>query len=73
MTPDGYFRKYEYVYDEYYDCIICPNDQVLKYSTTNRDGYREYKSDPKVCEPCPYRAVQRMPKDRHTARMGALH
>ena len=55
MTPDGYFRKYEYVYDEYYDCILCPNDQVLRYSTTNRDGYREYKSDPKVCVTCPYR------------------
>ena len=24
------------------------------YSTTNRDGYREYKSDPKICEHCPY-------------------
>ena len=55
MTPDGYFRKYEYVYDEYYDCILCPNNQVLKYSTTNREGYREYKSDPKVCKNCPCR------------------
>jgi len=27
--------------------------QVLKYSTTNRDGYREYKSDPKICKNCP--------------------
>ena len=53
-TKDGYFRKYEYVYDEYYDCYICPNNQVLKYSTTNRDGYREYKSDPKICKNCPY-------------------
>lgn len=25
-----------------------------KYSTTNRDGYREYKSDPKICVKCPY-------------------
>ena len=24
-------------------------------STTNRDGYREYKSDPKVCASCPSR------------------
>lgn len=28
MTKDGYFRKHEYVYDEYYDCysfdMICP-------------------------------------------------
>jgi hypothetical protein len=56
MTKDGFFRKYEYVYDEYYDCIICPNNEILKYSTTNRDGYREYKSNPKVCANCPHRA-----------------
>ena len=54
MTKEGFFKKYEYVYDEYYDCYICPGDSVLKYSTTNRDGYREYKSDPRVCEACPY-------------------
>lgn len=53
MTKDGFFKKYEYVYDEYYDCVICPNDQILKYSTTNRDGYREYKSDPNICANCP--------------------
>jgi len=55
MTKEGYFKKYEYVYDEYYDCILCPNDQILKYSTTNREGYREYKSDPKICMGCPMR------------------
>ena len=53
-TKDGFFRKYEYVYDEYYDCYLCPADQVLSYSTTNRDGYKEYKSDPQICEHCPY-------------------
>ena len=64
MTPDGYFRKYEYVYDEYYDCYICPNNQVLKYSTTNRDGYREYKSDPEICKNCPCREQCTKSKDR---------
>lgn len=54
MTKEGFFKKYEYVYDEYYDCYICPNDQILTYSTTNRDGYREYKSCGTVCENCPY-------------------
>ncbi|MBQ6297076.1 MAG: transposase [Selenomonadaceae bacterium] len=24
----------------------------MKYSTTNREGYLEYKSDPRVCENC---------------------
>lgn len=54
MTKQGFFKKYEFAYDEYYDCYVCPNNQVLKYSTTNRDGYREYKSDPKICKDCPY-------------------
>ena len=53
-TKDGFFRKYEYVYDEYYDCYLCPADKILHYSTTNRDGYREYKSEPEMCEHCPY-------------------
>ncbi|MCL2752406.1 MAG: IS1182 family transposase [Firmicutes bacterium] len=57
MTKKGYYKKYEYVYDEYYDCILCPENQVLKYSTTNRDGYREYKSDPKVCADCPSQSM----------------
>ncbi len=54
MTKKGYLHKNEYVYDEYYDCYLCPNDKVLKYSTTNREGYREYKSNREECEVCPY-------------------
>ena len=56
MTKDGFFRKHEYVYDEYYDCYICPNNQILKYSNTNKDGYREYKSNPEVCICCSRKA-----------------
>jgi len=54
MTKKGFFKKYEYVYDEYFDCYLCPNHQVLPYSTTNREGYREYKSNPSICVNCPY-------------------
>lgn len=54
MTKEGFFKKYEYVYDEQNDCYLCPNDQILPYSTTNRDGYREYKSCGAVCGDCPY-------------------
>ena len=54
MTKEGFFKKYEYVYDEYNDCYICPNHQVLSYSTTNRNGYREYKSCGHTCEKCDY-------------------
>ena len=54
MTKEGFFKKHEYVYDEYYDCYICPNNKVLRYCTTNRDGYREYKSCGSECASCPY-------------------
>ncbi|WP_410747494.1 transposase, partial [Clostridium neonatale] len=54
MTKQGFFKKYDYAYDEYYDCYICPNNQILKYSTTNRDGYKEYKSNKKTCDNCPF-------------------
>ena len=54
MTKKGFFKKTEYVYDEYYDCYICPANKLLHYSTTNREGYREYKSNPLECSQCPY-------------------
>lgn len=31
MTKEGFFRKYDYVYDEKYDCYICPNNKTLAY------------------------------------------
>ncbi|MDY2957535.1 IS1182 family transposase [Floccifex sp.] len=55
MTKKGFYKKYEYVYDEEYDCYICPNEKLLIYSTTTREGYRQYKSDPKDCSQCPLR------------------
>lgn len=55
MTKKGFFRKYEYQYDPYYDHYVCPNGEILKYTTTNRNGYREYKSNSKTCELCTQR------------------
>lgn len=52
MGVKGFFRPHDYVYDEYYDCIICPENKVLPYATTNRDGYREFKSKCYICEKC---------------------
>ena len=49
----GKLSPKEFIYEDYYDCYLCPENQVLAYSTTNRDGYREYKSDPKICAICP--------------------
>ena len=44
-----------YVYDEYFDDVICPEYRALHYTTTNRDGYREYKSRTYFCKNCPTR------------------
>jgi transposase len=52
---DGYFYKREYRYDEKLDVYICPNGQLLSYRTTNREGYRQYHSDPDKCRNCPVR------------------
>lgn len=54
-TKEGNHEWWKYVYDEYYDCVICPEYRVLHYSTTNREGYREYKSRSYLCEKCPTR------------------
>lgn len=47
------FRKKDFVYDEYFDCYLCPQNEILKFSTINRKGYREYKSNPSKCADCP--------------------
>ena len=49
----GYFYKREYVYDAKADVYICPAEQRITYNTTNRIGYREYKSDARICKDCP--------------------
>lgn len=54
-TGKGLFKKYEYAYDEYYDCYVCPNNQTLEYKTTDKKGYKHYKSNPNVCKACPLR------------------
>ena len=52
-TKKGFFKKYDYVYDEYFDCYICPNNHILTYHTTDKQGYKHYKSEGKICEKCP--------------------
>ncbi|ASK63859.1 IS5/IS1182 family transposase [Virgibacillus phasianinus] len=49
----GLFPKWKFKYQEKQDVYICPNGETLPYSTTNREGYREYKSNPKKCVTCP--------------------
>ena len=46
-------NKKEFEYDKYYDFYRCQAGNLLEYSTTNRNGYREYRSDRKMCAVCP--------------------
>ncbi len=52
LGKKGYFRPSEYVYDEYYNCMLCPQNEILSYATTNREGYKEFKSKGRICEQC---------------------
>ncbi|MGC7140412.1 transposase, partial [Listeria ivanovii] len=36
----------------YLDSYICPNNSLLSYVRTTRDGYRLYKSTPLHCSSC---------------------
>lgn len=57
MGKYGFFRPYEYVHDEYYNRVICLKNHILSYATTNREGYREFKSKSYVCKNCLSRNV----------------
>jgi hypothetical protein len=48
----GMMRKSAFVY-EAVDGYRCPEGQLLAYATTDRNGYRHYKSDPAICRDCP--------------------
>ncbi len=55
-TPntEGKFSKSQFTYDTEHDVYICPVGKTLTYGTTNRQGYREYRSDSDVCKECPF-------------------
>lgn len=53
-TKEGYLKKNDFVYDEHYDVYLCPEGQELKYSTTTKEGYRQYFSNPVQCKECPF-------------------
>lgn len=63
MTKPEYFKKYDFVYDAYYDVVHCPMDHALKYKTTTREGYRHYASNPDICKNCPVRSQCNASKD----------
>ena len=49
----GLFPKWKFKYNKENDIYVCPNSEELTYRSTTREGYREYKSDPKKCSTCP--------------------
>jgi hypothetical protein len=51
--PKGYLPKRAFTYDAETNTYRCPQGQQLTYATTNRLGYREYKSNPAHCKDCP--------------------
>lgn len=53
MTKEGFFKKREYKYLPESNRYVCPNGIILKYTTTNREGYKEYKSNSEECKNCP--------------------
>jgi hypothetical protein len=71
MTKDGFFKKHEYVYDGHYDCYLCPNDEILKYSTTNREGYKEYRSNSKICANCEF--LSKCTESKNTTKIVTRH
>jgi len=50
-----HFGKYRFTYDPERNVYVCPEKHPLSHKTTNREGYREYYSDPKTCANCPRR------------------
>lgn len=53
----GKFGKYKYTYLPEWDIYICPERNYLQYTTTNRQGYKEYKCKNDRCASCPRREM----------------
>ncbi len=49
----GLMPKWKFQYDQTTDSYTCPNGETLNDSTTDREGYKQYKSKPERCSECP--------------------
>ena len=49
------FMPWDFSYEEANDRLFCPHGQVLRHTTTNKEGKQIYRSTPKVCRDCPCR------------------
>ena len=55
-NKEGY-KPWDYTYDPVTDSFICPHNEVLRHTTTDRDGKRIYRSTPEKCRNCPSRTL----------------
>ncbi len=53
-STEGKFSKSQFTYDTEHDVYICPAGKTLTYGTTNRQGYKEYRSVSDKCKECPF-------------------
>lgn len=65
------FKTKEFIYDEYNDIYICPNNEILKYSTTTKEGYKQYKSNPIKCCKCPLK--DKCTKSKNNQKIISVH
>ena len=49
----GMMRKSAFAYEADADGYRCPQGQLLSYATTDRNGYKHYRSAPDICRMCP--------------------
>ena len=52
---DGQYRPWEYEYDPAEDTFTCRHGGVLRHTTTDKNGKRTYRSNPKSCRDCPFK------------------
>jgi transposase len=51
-SKDGMMRKSKFIYEADEDAYRCPEGQHPGYATTDRTGYKHYRSDPAICASC---------------------
>ncbi len=50
-----HYKPWEYEYDPKNDTYICPHGGILRHTTTDREGKRTYRTNPKLCAACPFK------------------
>ncbi len=70
-SPKGRLKRRHFHYDARRNAYRCPQGQWLTYRTTNRAGYREYKSDPAQCAQCPL--LDQCTRSRHHQKVVIRH